>query len=355
MGALSIGHLATLAAEIPTGILSDKIGRKKTANLGALVKVIGLILIALSNSSNIGIATLLLGVMFSGVSGALFSGNNNALLYETLQNLGKSDRLHKFLGKKIDFAIHSALFISCIIGGFLAFEFDYTFVLWMTVIPNIICLFISFFFTETQTYSLNGLRALVHLKRSLKGFGVKKNSLKIFAVTSLESIQQAVYRMEIVFIKTLMPLWGIGIYKGLVHLALSISFFNSGKIIEKQGHKKSAIEGQIIFAIIQVIAYSLTIIISPALLIISYLFKGYSQNATKVLVLHSLSNKERATMDSILSMSNSLIASFMFIIMGLLAEYMGLSYAAITLIIFRMLLVIPLLSNYFKKEETKEA
>lgn len=354
MSLLAIERITILATEIPTGILSDNIGRKKTATLGALAKIIGISLIALADASSIGIAILILGLFFTGISFALFSGNNNALLYETLQNLGKSHKLHKFLGKKIDFAVHSALFISCIIGGFIAYAEGYRAVIWLSLFPSTISLFISFFFTETQVKSKQGLRALAHLKRSFKGLGKSKNNFKIFLADALESIHQAVYRMEVVFVDTLLPLWGVGMFKGFIHLTLSISFMYSGKIIEKIGYRKAAIEGHIIFSIIQIIGYLLTTVASPFIIVFSYLFKGYSQNATKILIQHSLSDKERATMDSILSMNYSLLAAFMLILMGLLVDYVGIANAAITFIVFRMIVTVPLLRNYFNNEEAKQ-
>ncbi len=355
MSFLAIEKLTVLAAEIPTGILSDRIGRKHTASLGALCKLVGITLIAMSNSSGVGLSLMILGLIMTGIGFALFSGNNHALLYETLQNLNKSSMLHRFIGKKIDFSTHIGLFISCIVGGLVAHIYSFSFAIWMTVVPSTISLIISFFFTETQIKSKDGLKALAHLRRSFKKLGSNKNILKVFATDALESMHQAIYRMEVVFVETLVPLWGVGLYKGFVHLALATSFSYSGKIIEKLDYKRSSIEGFIIFSVVQVIAYIIATVISPFILIFSYLFKGYSQTATKIIIQHSLSNQERATMDSILSMSNSLLTSLMLILIGILIEYTSIPTAAIVFLVIRALLTVPLLISYFKGHVRHEA
>lgn len=95
MSIFSIAMLSTAILEIPTGAISDKIGRKPTIILGTVVSFLYVLLYAIGNQYYI----LALGAIFEGLERALFSGNNEALLYDTLKQLKKEEQYHKYLGK----------------------------------------------------------------------------------------------------------------------------------------------------------------------------------------------------------------------------------------------------------------
>lgn len=95
MSIFSIGMLSTAILEIPTGAISDKMGRKPTIILGTVVSFLYVLLYAIGNQYYI----LALGAIFEGLERALFSGNNEALLYDTLKQLKKEEQYHKYLGK----------------------------------------------------------------------------------------------------------------------------------------------------------------------------------------------------------------------------------------------------------------
>lgn len=95
MSIFSITMISAAILEIPTGALSDKIGRKKTIILGTIASLIYIILFAISKNYII----LLIGAIFEGLERALFSGNNEALIYDTLKELKKENEYDKYLGK----------------------------------------------------------------------------------------------------------------------------------------------------------------------------------------------------------------------------------------------------------------
>lgn len=80
LSVLSITMVAAGLLELPTGLLSDRIGRKPLIVAGALFSVLATSLYAAAPS----FAVLALGGVAEGVQRACFSGNNEALLYETL-------------------------------------------------------------------------------------------------------------------------------------------------------------------------------------------------------------------------------------------------------------------------------
>ena len=95
MSIFSIGMLSTAILEIPTGAISDKIGRKPTIIIGTVASFLHVLLYAIGNQYYI----LALGAIFEGLERALFSGNNEAFLYDTLKQLNKEEQYDKYLGK----------------------------------------------------------------------------------------------------------------------------------------------------------------------------------------------------------------------------------------------------------------
>jgi len=67
--------------EVPTGNFSDFLGRKLTLALGQLASALSIASYAAANS----FGTLAIGGVLEGLSFSLFSGNNDALLFETLK------------------------------------------------------------------------------------------------------------------------------------------------------------------------------------------------------------------------------------------------------------------------------
>src|SRR3989344_9060915 len=80
MSIFSLSMLSTALLEIPTGVFSDKIGRKKTITLGAVAAIIYSLFFAIGGSY----IFLAIGAIIQGLSRALYSGNNDGLLYERL-------------------------------------------------------------------------------------------------------------------------------------------------------------------------------------------------------------------------------------------------------------------------------
>ncbi len=85
MAILSLENIVSALMDIPTGMFSDRVGRKKTMALGSLCVALALGCYAIGTNLWI----LSLGAILHGLSMCLFNGNNNALLYETLKSANR--------------------------------------------------------------------------------------------------------------------------------------------------------------------------------------------------------------------------------------------------------------------------
>src|SRR3990170_786556 len=90
----SIAQIVQATFEVPTGIYSDKLGRVNCLRLGAFISIVSIIFYATGLSYWI----LVIGAILEGISRAFLSGNNDALLYESVTESGQNTTYHKELG-----------------------------------------------------------------------------------------------------------------------------------------------------------------------------------------------------------------------------------------------------------------
>jgi len=91
---LSVEFFASALFDIDRHFFGQS-GRKYTLFAGSAIFALGLFCYAAAH----GLPLLFLGALLLGLSVALFSGNNDALLFETLKSLGKEKRFHHYQGK----------------------------------------------------------------------------------------------------------------------------------------------------------------------------------------------------------------------------------------------------------------
>lgn len=103
--------------DIPTGYLSDLLGRKETLILASLFKGVGGTVLAFSHEMK----GFLSAYVFIGIGNSLYSGADVALLYETNEAIQdeKKEPLSQVFGKRIYFS-QLGMVAASIIGGMLA-------------------------------------------------------------------------------------------------------------------------------------------------------------------------------------------------------------------------------------------
>ena len=115
----AIYDVATTALEVPSGYMSDRLGRRFTLIASAIAGIAGAALLALGNSFWVfALAQVLLGAKI-----AFASGTDSALLYESLAATGRQNEIERQELKAWRFSF-SALAISAVMGGALALQTD---------------------------------------------------------------------------------------------------------------------------------------------------------------------------------------------------------------------------------------
>lgn len=319
--------------EVPTGILSDFLGRKKTLTLGALTSTISIIFYAMGFSFFV----LLFGAIMEGLSRSLYSGNNEALLHDTLKQEGLEKNYHHFLGK-LSSMFQVALAISALIGGIVA-QFNFALVFWISVIPQVICFILSLQIIEPKIHAKNESgNVYKHLKESIVLF-FKNPKLRLVSLSSILSygFGEASYQFRGAFFVSIWPIWAIGIAGMLSNLGATLGFYFSGKVIDKFGAFKSLFLGSIYNRFIDFVSLIFVSPVSPVLMSTTSLHHGISNVAKSALMQKEFSDRERATMGSLNAFGGSICFAITAFGLGLLADKLNPVQALILLEILMMI------------------
>ena len=155
--------VVSILFEIPTGAIADVIGRKTTLILAYAFGAISLTMIGLSTTFSM----FMFATILYGINRALYSGSLEALLFDTLKEVGKEDTYDKVVANQTSIE-WIALFCAAVAGGFLYDRFPsspYFMSATLSVVAIGIALFLKEPTVDSQKYSLT-----TYLVQVSKGF-----------------------------------------------------------------------------------------------------------------------------------------------------------------------------------------
>ena len=103
--------IATIFAEVPTGAIADRFGRRVALGLGALGFAGATVLFATLN-----FPSLIVGHLFMAITRTMMSGSDDALLYDTLRQLKRTDEYEHHAGRASAVATASLLAATILAG-----------------------------------------------------------------------------------------------------------------------------------------------------------------------------------------------------------------------------------------------
>jgi len=314
--------------EVPTGIFSDKIGRKYTIVLGSWARVLSFVFYAIGLSY----WWLVVGAIFEGISRAFYSGNNDALLYDSLTDAGKSEDFDEYQGK-VSSTEQLAMGISALLSGLIA-VFSYGYLLWFSVVVQLGLLFISYLIIEPKAFKKLDSNIYAHTKEALALF-IQNKKLRLLSIASIltYSISELKWQFSSAFVATVWPVWAIGISKTLPSLGASLSFYFSGKLIRKFKAVNILLFDSIYGKIVSFVSLIFPSVFSPLLMSTPSLLYGVGSVAEKTLMQHEFTSHQRATMSSLNSLGGNVGFAIMSLVLGGLADFMGPAKALVVLTI----------------------
>lgn len=343
----SFVRVSSAVFEIPTGIFSDRIGRRKTMIYGSIAGIFSVFFYAVGNSFWI----LVLGVLLQGLQNAFFNGNNDAFLYDTLADHNKEKSYSEFLGRT-NSMLQLALALAALFGGMIA-DWSFNFVFWISILPQFFCLVLSFKMIEPVVHKkAPALNIYQHLFLSLQKFKENKK-LRLLSLTSVldYGIGETIHQFHPIFIALFWPLWGVGVARMMSHFFAAIGFWFSGRLIHKFHLVRLLIFGKLCNRIIAFIAYGFPSVISPFFIALPSFLFGFRTVAQNTLFQREFTHQQRATMASFNSLFGSLFFAFFAFSFGWFADRFGVIQA---LLFAEILLFFSIFAYWrFLQEERK--
>ncbi len=317
MAVFSAAALAQAALELPTGVLSDAIGRKRTMVLGAAASTLAVACYALAG----GPALLFAGAILEGLSRSLYSGNNEALLYESLKEEGLEGRFHDVLGKASSW-FQVALAVGAVAGGF-ASSVSFCLAFGLSVVPQALSLIAASRIREpARAPEERGPFAI--FAAALKAFA-RNRRLRAVASASIlaDSLGEACYQFNQAFVASLWPTWAIGASRALSSAGAALGFRLAGRAIDRFGELPVMIAARLGGRALHALALAFPWIGSPVIMASSSLLFGPSVTASGSFMQRGFSEGERATMGSVLGVAGSACFALVSAGLGALADAVG--------------------------------
>ena len=134
--------LSIITCEVPSGIIADLIGRRKTLRLGAFLAVVEMIVFAGSS----GLVGFAVNRVLSGFNESLVSGADSALLYDTLKSRGREVEYKEILGRAQFYSLTFGA-VATISGSYL-YSLDIRLPIWVTAGCMVLTFFCSLLLYE---------------------------------------------------------------------------------------------------------------------------------------------------------------------------------------------------------------
>lgn len=331
MSIFSITMVSSALFEIPTGILSDFVGRRKTIIFGAVAAVLFSVFYAIGQS----FLFLIIGAVFEGLSRSFYSGNNDAFLHDTLSQEGKEDEYEHHLGK-LNSMFQIALGFSALVGGILA-TWSFPLIMWLSVLSQIMCLILAFRMIEPAVHSDDSGNMYEHIGEAVRRF-TQNYKLRLLSISSILSygFGEASYLFQAAFYHTLWPVWAIGAAKTLSNVGATASFWYSGSIIKKFGAPKLLLVTDLYSRIVTITASAFPSILSPILMSSTSLTYGVASVSENSLMQKEFTQKQRATMGSLNSFLGSIFFGIIAYMLGLAADSFSPAHALLVLHVVRI-------------------
>lgn len=142
----SVFALTCMLADIPTGYLSDRWGRKKTIMTGSVFGLLGMLTYGLSTH----IWGFLIGEILLALLVSFHSGTIQALLYDTLLDMNEISLYRRVAGRQSFLGFTTQAIVS-VLGGLIA-TYSLRATAWATVVPFTLGLVIAFFLKEPKRH-----------------------------------------------------------------------------------------------------------------------------------------------------------------------------------------------------------
>lgn len=319
MLAFSLVNLVQSIAEIPCGIFSDRIGRKFTLLLSAVILFVNMLFWALAGYLS-SVALLFIGSALRGIGLAFLSGTGTALLYETLSQL-RQRKLFDTIFAKVCGYHQIGLVLSAIIATVVTYYGSLNLLACLSVIPAAAKIIIASLLVEPKNNLEEGISPWQQVKKSVRLF-LKKPRLRKYSLLQIvnSSLQLAVFRFESMYYEQLVPIYLINIARSLQHIIGCVSFWLV-PLVNKISFLRLLFFSSMGNALIRTLGLMMNNALTPFFSAAHNFFYGIGQTAEVTLIQKEYNKGLRATMDSIAALFGGIVIAVIGYAFGVFADY----------------------------------
>ena len=203
----TVFHIVSILFEIPSGVIADVFGRKKTLLLSCLMRITGNLVMIFSNN----FALVCVSIAFHALNYNFSSGSGDALAYDSLKSVGQESRFEKYASNQI-IIYRVCEGISTLTAGlslFLGYKISYG----VSVLFALVQLFILSTLTEVRLEDDPGRKKLHVQEEILRCFGQSflflRKSKKAVGMMFVNSLIGAMDILLLFFLQAKLPAAGI--------------------------------------------------------------------------------------------------------------------------------------------------
>ena len=331
LGVFSIANIIQSIAEIPTGIISDKIGRRKTMILSSFLTVIAFLLFAVAGTLGIQYLLMLGGVIWA-IADAFASGTDEAMMYETMEELRQSNKYDILYARTKTFG-QIGMGLGALIAAFITYFYSLIVLAWLSAVLSIGRIWVTLQLIEPKVHSQEELTSLQHFISAIKAFMKNK---KLRTLASIQMLNRGIsftsHRLEGAYFNMLIPTWAVNIAR-ITKQVCGVISYSIAPYFRKFGFYKVLLVSTIGMTIIKLAAVILNNFATPFIQSSVNTLYGISSTAESALLQEELSSKQRATMGSIVALLGGVLSAIIYWFVGLIADMSSVYFAILALIL----------------------
>ncbi len=291
--------IVTIALDIPLGYFSDKIGRKRTLVLACISLALSSLLYVMSSS--------LLAIIMASSLHALFwvgvSGTFQALIFESLRDLGSTKHYNKILGRVYSF-LFGGMGIAILSAGFIAEAFGFGTNFFLAMLSATVATFIALTLREPSVDKQKPLDTWVkHVKEAAH---IVRYSRVVSLLLMTALVFGAVIWVSNEFSQYIFQ--DLGLQLQLVSILSALALFSAsvGRLL---AHRLEKLRRPLV-AIMLLLIFGVGLAEPPLIYICLLLYFGIAHcflNSIESAIQHKLPNHLRATTMSLYSTLLSII------------------------------------------------
>jgi MFS family permease len=345
----AIYSISIVVFEVPSGYLADRLGRKTTLLLGAILGFAGFSVYSLSY----GVMGFIIAELILGLGQSFISGSDSAMLYDTTLELKKKDKYLMYEGR-ISASGNYAEGAAAIIASFLVFGsfrnvYYFQTLIAFTAIPAALLLIEPHRSKRTESNSFTDILKIV--KHALFQNKLLRDAILLSSIIGSATLSMAWFA-QIVFVEIELDKQFIAYVWAFLNLIVGIGSWSAHKIQAKLGFQITALTIILLIPVFYLLTGLLLSIYAIGILILFYIVRGVATPVLKNTINEITSSDVRATVLSIRSLIIRSVYAILAPIIGVFTNKFSLSrslsFSGILFLILSVIVYFSFMKNHKK-------